>query len=231
MKWAEMYNSKGTLIKKKNVKPIVDILMTIALLLLMSYELIGSTAHEIVGIVMFVLFIVHHTLNIHWTKSLFKGRQTPLRIFQDLLVVLILICMLGSTISGVIISRHIFTFLNIKSAYVATRIHMLLAYWGFVFMSLHLGLHLNMICMMIKNKKQISPIVKTAFKIVFALIFAYGIFVFFKRDIAGYLFLKNQFFLLGDNEHLPFYLLDYISIMFTFAILSHLISKQLRKRK
>lgn len=49
MKWAEMYNSKGTLIKKKNVKPIVDILMTIALLLLMSYELIGSTAHEIVG--------------------------------------------------------------------------------------------------------------------------------------------------------------------------------------
>lgn len=148
-----MYNSKGTLIKKKNVKPIVDILMAIALLLLMSYELIGSTAHEIVGIVMFVLFIVHHILNIHWTKSLFKGRQTPLRIFQDLLVVLILICMLGSTISGIIISRHIFTFLNIKSAYVANRIHMLLAYWGFVFMSLHLGLHLNMICLMIKNKK------------------------------------------------------------------------------
>ena len=59
MKWAEMYNSKGTLIKKKNVKPIVDILMTIALLLLMSYELIGSTAHEIVGIVMFVLFITY----------------------------------------------------------------------------------------------------------------------------------------------------------------------------
>ena len=144
---------------------------------------------------------------------------------------LFLICMLGSTISGIKISRHIFTFLNIKSAYVANRIHMLLAYWGFVFMSLHLGLHLNMICLMIKNKKQISPIVKTAFKIVFALIFAYGIFAFFKRDIAGYLFLKNQFFLLGDNEHLPFYLLDYISIMFTFAILSHLISKQLRKRK
>lgn len=125
MKWAEMYNSKGNLIKKKNVKSIVDIMMTIALLFLMSYELIGSTAHEIVGTVMFVLLIVHHILNIHWAKSLFKGRQTPLRIFQNLLVVLILICMLGSIISGIIISRHIFTFLNIKSTYVANRIHML----------------------------------------------------------------------------------------------------------
>ena len=33
----------------------VDILMTFALLLLMSYELLGSTAHEVVGVVMFVL--------------------------------------------------------------------------------------------------------------------------------------------------------------------------------
>lgn len=73
MKWAEMYNSKGTLIKKKNVKPIVDILMTITLLLLMSYELIGSTVHEIVGIVMFVLFIVHHILNIHWANHCSKA--------------------------------------------------------------------------------------------------------------------------------------------------------------
>ena len=64
---------------------------------------------------------------------------------------------------------------------------------------------------------------KTAFKIIFILIFAYGIYAFFKRDIASYLFLKNQFFLLGDNEHLPLYLFDYMSIMFSFTTLSHFI--------
>ena len=46
---------------------------------------------------------------------------------------------------------------------------------------------------------------------------------FFKRDIASYLFLKNQFFLLGDNEHLLLYLFDYMSIMFSFATLSHFV--------
>ena len=60
--------------------------MTFALLLLMSYELLGSTAHEVVGVAMFLLFVVHHALNINWAKHLAKGRQTPIRIFQNILV-------------------------------------------------------------------------------------------------------------------------------------------------
>ena len=169
---------------KLKLKPIIDILMTFALLLLMSYELLGSTAHEVVGVAMFVLFVVHHALNINWAKHLAKGRQTPIRIFQNILVLLVLISFVGSIVSGVIVSRHLFVFLNIK---------------------------------------QLSQKTKTAFKIIFILIFAYGIYAFFKRDIASYLFLKNQFSLLGDNEHLLLYLFDYMSIMFSFATLSHFV--------
>ena len=84
--------------------------MTFALLLLMSYELLGSTAHEAVGVTMFVLFVVHHTLNINWAKHLAKGRQTPIRIFQNILVLLVLISFLGSIVSGVIVSRHVYIF-------------------------------------------------------------------------------------------------------------------------
>lgn len=213
---------------KLKLKPMIDILMTFALLLLISYELLGSTAHEVVGVVMFVLFVVHHALNINWAMHLAKGRQTPIRIFQNILVLLVLILFVGSIVSGVVVSRYLFTFLNIKSTYMANRIHMLSAYWGFVFMSLHLGLHFDMIYLMIKKKKQLSPKVKIAFKIILTLIFAYGIYAFFKRDIASYLFLKNQFFLLGDNEHLPLYLFDYMSIMFSFATLSHFVSSRLK---
>lgn len=213
---------------KLKLKPIIDILMTFTLLLLMSYELLGSTAHEIVGVVMFVLFVIHHALNINWAKHLIKGRQTPIRIFQNILVMLVLISFVGSIISGIVVSRHLFTFLNIKSTYTANRIHMLSAYWGFVFMSLHLGFHFNTILLMIKKKKQLSTKVKAAFKIIFTLIFAYGIYAFFKRDIAGYLFLKNQFFFLGDNEHLLLYLFDYMSIMLFFATLSHFIFSRLK---
>ncbi len=41
----------------------IDIGMTVLLLLLMAYELIGSGLHEWIGLAMFVLFVCHHLLN------------------------------------------------------------------------------------------------------------------------------------------------------------------------
>ena len=127
---------------KQKMKIAVDILMTLALLLLMPYEMIGEAAHEWIGIVMFLLFITHHVLNRKWTGNLLKGRYTPLREVQTILVILILIDMLGSMISGIILSCHVFSFLNIRGlSMVARTVHMTCAYWGFVLMSLHLGIH------------------------------------------------------------------------------------------
>lgn len=209
------------------LKPAIDTLLTIALLLLMSYELLGSTAHEFVGIVMFVLFVIHHILNINWVKHLTKGKKTPIRIYQNLIVLLVLISFIGSIGSGIIISRHVFTFLNINSSWTANRIHMLSVYWGFVLMSLHLGLHFNLIMSAIKKHFPIK--VKIILKAICIVLFAYGIFAFVKRDIANYLFLKNQFFILGDNENLLLYILDYIFIMFSFATLSYLFSVKLKR--
>lgn len=210
------------------LKLIIDVLMTFALLLLMAYELLGSTAHEVVGIVMFALFNIHHVLNINWTKHLTKGKQTPIRIFQDILVLLVFVSFVGSIISGIVVSKHLFNFLDIKSTYAAHITHMLSAYWGFVFMSLHIGLHFNTISLMIKKKIQPTFLMKAVFKIITVLIFAYGVYAFFNRDISGYLFLKNQFFIIGYNEHLLLYLFDYMSIMFSFALLSHFIFSRLR---
>lgn len=43
--------------------------------------------------------------------------------FQNILVLLVLISFVGSIVSGVIVSRRLFAFLNIKSTYAANRIH------------------------------------------------------------------------------------------------------------
>lgn len=86
----------------------VDFLMTVILILLMMYQRIGSAVHEWIGVAMFVLFIVHHIINRNWIKNLFRGRYTLFRILQTLLVFLVLLCMLGSMISGIMISRHVF---------------------------------------------------------------------------------------------------------------------------
>ena len=92
----------------------VDIGMTIALLLLMPYELVGQAAHEWIGIGIFILFIVHHILNWKWSRNSLKGKYTPLRIWQTILVIFALVSMIGSMVSGAILSRHALSFLPIS---------------------------------------------------------------------------------------------------------------------
>ena len=65
---------------KLTAKIIIDILMTLALLFLMGYQLWGDVAHEWVGAGMFLLFIAHHIFNFNWHKNLFKNKYTARRI-------------------------------------------------------------------------------------------------------------------------------------------------------
>jgi len=131
--------------QKTILKIVVDIGMTVMSLLLMTYELIGEAAHEWFGIGMFALFIIHHILNRKWSRSVFKGKYTLLRIWQTVLVIGILITMAGSMYGGVILSKHALSFLPIEGGRAFAReIHMVSAYCGFVLMSLHLGSHWGM---------------------------------------------------------------------------------------
>ena len=54
---------------KKRIRIIVDIAMTVSLPMLMAYSLIGESFHEIIGTLMFALFILHHVLNRKWYAS------------------------------------------------------------------------------------------------------------------------------------------------------------------
>lgn len=215
------------------VKILVDIGMTVALLMLMSYSLIGEAAHEWIGSTMFVLFIVHHCLNIQWCKNLFKGRYTAFRTAQTLLVVLMLCCMIGSMVSGIVMSRHVFATLPIEGGKAWARtVHMICAYWSFVIMSLHLGFHWAM--MMGMGKKMFKKPSKarkwvsrgTAFAIA-----GYGAYAFVKRQIGEYMLLKTPFVFFDFEEPLILFFLDYLAVMGLFVCIGHYGSKLLRKWK
>lgn len=221
---------------KMILKIAADIAMTVALLLLMTYEMIGQTIHEWIGIGMFVLFVLHHVLNGKWSKHLLNGRYTALRIMQTVLVALVLFSMLGSMVSGVILSRHAFSFLSIKTGQSWARtLHMISAYWGFVFMSLHLGFHWSMMIGMAgKLVKNPSVLRKWILRTIAALIAGYGVCAFIRRDMGSYMLLKNQFVFFDFEEPLLLFLLDYIAIMGLFIAIGHYLSeilKKLRKRK
>lgn len=72
----------------KKARMIVNIAMTVVLLCLMAYTLVGETAHEVLGTVMFILFIIHHILNRKWFGAVTKGRYNAFRFLQTTLVFL-----------------------------------------------------------------------------------------------------------------------------------------------
>ena len=137
----------------------VDAAMTVALLLLMAYGLVGEAAHEWLGMGMFILFLTHHVLNRKWLLAIGKGKYTPVRMIQTLLAGVIFLCMLGSMVSGILLSRYVFSFLPKHGGEeLAGQVHILCAYWGFVCMSLHLGLHWSMMLAMARKHLQPSPL-------------------------------------------------------------------------
>ncbi|MDE6846659.1 MAG: DUF4405 domain-containing protein [Lachnospiraceae bacterium] len=216
--------------KKTILKIVVDIVMTVMLLFLMTYELIGEATHEWLGIGMFGLFIIHHILNRKWSHYIFKGKYTTLYIWQNVLVIGILFSMVGSMYSGVILSKHVLSFLPIKDGLAFVReLHMFSVYWGFVLMSLHLGLHWGMMMGMVRRLVKKFPIItKWILRGIAAFVAGYGMYAFIQRGIGLYMLLQNQYAFFDFKEPLIFFLMDYIAVMVLFVWVSNYFSKGLR---
>lgn len=216
----------------------IDVLMTLALLFLMGYQLWGEVAHEWAGAGMLVLFLAHHFLNRNWYKSLFNGRYTLVRAVQVGVNMLLLIAMLAQMYSGIAMSRHVFAFLHFDGGMaLARRLHILGAYWGFILMSLHLGLHWNVFLGMAKKKmgmKNPSNAHKIPLFLIGLLIAAYGAFIFISRDFTTYLFLQSEFVFLDYEEPIWSFYLDYICLMGFWVFVARYLSegmKMFRRRE
>ena len=208
--------------KKHNIRLIIDIAMTVLLPMLMAYSLIGETFHEIVGTAVFVLFIVHHILNRKWYGALFKGKYNARRIFQTVLDMLILVFMLLQPISGILMSKHLYTFLpTLPISAQARSIHMLLAYWGYVLICIHAGTHLAapMKNLFMKSKKIFAAVCVTA-----VCISVYGCAAFIKRGFPGYMSGRTMFAFFDYSEPRVYFFLDYLAIMILFMMVGCLVT-------
>ena len=233
--------------RPQRLRMTIDITMTILSIILMggNYLFPADIVHEILGVALFVLWAVHITLNRRGYASLaqasklitstnandrrsygaiFKGKYNPYRVMQTIINCCILICTIFLMISGIILSNHIFTFLNIQGGLGFARIaHLLVSHWYYLFMSLHIGLHVGRLFQNITAK--IIP------RILLAMVCAYGIYAFIARGVWKYLILQQQFFFFDLERGYILFAIDYISIIILFSTLSHLLAKSLKKGK
>ena len=118
-------------------------LLILIFVILMGHHITENLIHEILGTILFILFIVHHILNYRYYKTIFKGKYNFKRVFLLIIDLLLLISMIGMIISAINISSDVFTFLNIPTTIFGRQLHMLSTSWAFVIMSIHL-VFLNM---------------------------------------------------------------------------------------
>ena len=179
------------------VRRLVDLLMTVVLILLMAYFLTDQEIHEWLGAGMLLLFLVHHILNRKWIQALGRGKYTPFRVLQTALVLLVLLCMLSSMLSGIWMSRYVFGFLPTQGHMGLARMaHLCCAYWGFILLSAHLGLHWGILLGMARRAAgnwKPSALCTAVLRVLDAGISGYGVYAFFKHRIADYLFLRSRF--------------------------------------
>ena len=195
----------------KRLRMTLDIAMTVLMPLLMAYSLIGETFHEIIGTLIFILFILHHVLNRKWSEALFKGRYSPGRVFRTAINALLFAFMILQPLSGILMSKHLYTFLpSLPLSAQARSVHMLLAYWGYVLLNIHAGTHLTApLAKLRRNRRGASPLLITAL----AAVSLYGAYAFVKRGFPEYLFAKTMFAFFDYGEPVLLFLLDYLAVM------------------
>jgi len=217
---------------KPKIKIATDFLMSATLLLLMAYQIVGDTLHEWFGAGMLVLFIVHNILNIKWYGALFKGKYNPLRIFGTVLNFAVLAAILMLGYSGIVMSRHLFAFLNIsKGMALARSIHLCVSYWGFVLMSLHLGFHWGMIIGIFRRLTKVKklPALVWIMRVIAAAAAVYGAVCFIKADIFSYMFLKNEFAFFDFEKSALSVFAEYIAMMTLWIFIGHYAARGLGK--
>lgn len=220
---------------KQIFKMIIDITMTALLFVLMAYHITGNRLHEWLGIILILLFIIHHVLNLKWYGSLFKGKYTVFRSFMTAVNVMLFFAMAGMAVSGILLSREVFGFLDIRGGMFGRRLHMVSTAWGFCLMAVHIGLHLGMVIGM-ANKvlgkgRQISKPVRFLMRLLPVLVSIYGIYAFIARGIVDRMFLLAEYAFFDYEESALLFFADYASILIVFATVSYYLSVIIRQSK
>ena len=208
---------------KTVIKIIVDAVMTVMLFILMAFMITGQQIHEWTGTGMSVVFVLHNLLNFRWYWKLFKGRYTPIRIFQTAINIMMIISMICLIYSGIVMSRYIFIKVS-GSIAMARKIHLMSSHWTFILISMHIGIHWNMVCGILKKitfVKQITSIPHIFFMLTALIISAIGVYSFVSNNIFSYLTLKAQFLFFDFQKPIVLFFMQYFSIMVLFASVSN----------
>ena len=214
----------------KKFRIILDIVMTILFIILMGYYATDNKVHEILGTITFILFIIHHLLNIKWYKSIFKGKHSFQRTFHIILNLLLFIAMVGMMVSGIMISANVFAFLDIPTTMFARRLHIISTSWGFVLMAIHVGLHITALMNKL-NAKMKNSTFEYVYYFILILLSGFGIYSFINLRLWEDMFLLTDFKFFDYEQSPILFYFKLLSVLILIALVIYIIFSVIRKVK
>ena len=221
---------------KMQAKHSLDLVMTGLILLAMSPHLTGNTVHEGLGILLFLLFILHNLINRRWYQSMFKGKYQLVRVLNALINCLLIIALLTLLVTGILISQAMFTFLTLNGGLLARQIHTLAAHWSLIFVGAHLGMHWAIIFHKIHQNIQKASgnsnknsVPCRILRFLLLIIVGLGIVASFNKEIGAKLVMNSSFSLWNENEFR--FAAEYLLIFVTYVCVAHYTLKLIQKPK
>lgn len=175
---------------KNRIKLVIDIVMFILMICLMNTNFTGMQLHEVLGIGIFVIFAIHKILNFKWIKSIgsnLLNKQVKRRNkFLFILDIILFLLVMGVIITGICISRYVFSNLYIGNYGTIRKIHKFLSWWSLILMAIHIGFHLKQMVLYIKNRFKIfkeKKIISILIIAIYIIVSILGIISLIQKDI------------------------------------------------
>lgn len=174
-------------VQKRTLRLILDGAMLILLVLMYKKQVISISFHEIGGLALIGLFLIHHLVNARWigaaTRRLFS-KGTPGMVRARYIVdALLLVAFLAVGITGILISEVVF---HIRAAGNFKTLHYFSAALAVLLMGVHLGLHGDYMFGRLL-KKGANRAVKIALCVILAAMVAFGGYSLFTTSFVSYL--------------------------------------------
>ena len=201
-------------------KIIVDILLLILMLIQFSKVYLTSEVHEIIGISLILLAIIHIILNRKYIKAIPNGKYNSKRKIllitnAGFLIVFSLTCILG-----LLSSQSVLTFLNISNL-TTNYLHKIFAYLSIILLGIHLGTNLTGLLKRIEKKLSNKFLITT----IYSLLIICGIYSFIHLDFYNHLIGNSGFSIVTGS--LTLNILEYLTIIAMTTILANLVYRKL----
>ena len=169
------------------LKLVLDAVMLILLVLMYKKQVISMEFHEIGGLALIGLFLIHHLVNAKWigavTQRLF-AKETPGLVRARYIVdALLLLAFLAVGVTGVFISKVVFS-LHVAGNF--KTLHYFASALAILLMGIHLGLHADYIFGKL-FRAGANKLAKIATAVVLAAFVAFGGYSLFSTQFVSYL--------------------------------------------